>query len=169
MTADLRAINAVLPDSSYPLPNQSQFCRECAEAGIKYFSNIDGASYFYQFRVDENSARENLCLMALGRLFVSLGILMGLKLAPSFVQATSEKMMNSHKHCKSFVDDLTTFSTTINEHLDLDLPKTLALCSYYNVLLSPKKADILKTSCRILGFKISESSTSLSGEKMDKI
>ena len=169
LTADLHAINSVLPDSSYPLPNQSQFRRECAEDGVKYFSNIDGASYFYQFRVDLESARENLCLMALGRLFVSLGILMGLKLAPSFVQAASEKMMQSHRHCKAFVDDFTTFSTTVDEHLDVDLPKTLALCSYHNVLLSPKKADILKTSCRILRFKISESATSVAGEKIDKI
>ena len=129
---------------------------KASSAGIKYFSNINGASYFYQFRVDEDTARENLCLMALGRLFVSLGILMGLKLAPSFVQSALEKMMSSHKRCKPFVDDFTTFSTTVDEHLDADLPKTLALCSYYNILLSPKKADILKTSCRILGFKISE-------------
>ena len=168
-TADLRALNQVLPDSSYPLPDNEHFRQMCAEKGVKYWSNFDASQFFFQYKVDPESARKYLGIYALGRVFVMLSLAMGLKIAPQIVQFLTERMFRCHKNVKTFIDDLTTFSKTLMGHLRVDLPKTFAICSYYRILLKPSKADLVRHETRILGHSISESTMSLSSEKLEKI
>ena len=168
-TADLRELNKCLPDSSFPLPNCDQFRRECAAKGFTVFSNFDCSSFFYQFKIDKESARKNFGVYALGRIYIFLRLAMGCKISPSVSQAIIDRCFRCHDHCRPFLDDLTLVSTSIAEHLDVDLPKMLAICSYYNILLKPTKCDIIRPDCRILGHQVSQESMTLSAEKIEKI
>ena len=50
-----------------------------------------------------------------------------------------------------------------------DLALALAICSKYNILLSPKKIDLMKPDIRVLEFQLSHGAKSLSEEKKKKI
>ena len=94
---------------------------------------------------------------------------MGLRNAPGLCQSAMDKFFRCHAHAQPFIDDVTVFSETVRRHVDFDLPKFMAICSHYNLLLSPDKADILRRECRILGHNVSESALSISPEKIEKI
>ena len=67
------------------------------------------------------------------------------------------------------MDDLSLYSMTMEEMLDIDLPLCLAICSVYNLLLAPAKAEICTDSLRVLGFELSEGARGISSEKVEKI
>ena len=94
---------------------------------------------------------------------------MGCKLSPLIVQKAMEMFFRCHERAWPFLDDVTVTSLNVEDHLSFDLPKMLALASYYRLLLKPSKADILRSSARILGHQISEHSMSLAPEKIKKI
>ena len=80
-----------------------------------------------------------------------------------------DKAFRHHENAHPFLDDITVKSKSVSSHLKFDLPKALAICSKFNILLKPAKADLLKGEARVLGFKISRETESLSGEKLTKI
>merc|ERR1711911_146181 len=94
---------------------------------------------------------------------------MGYKSAPSVAQFVTQTALEKHPHAKGFIDDLSTYSEDNERHLNDDLPKLLAICSFYNILLAPEKADLFRSSCRVLGHQIGENSMTLSAEKDEKI
>ncbi len=67
------------------------------------------------------------------------------------------------------MDDLSVYSIDIAQMLDDDLPHSLAICSTYNILLSPQKAELVTDSLRVLGFEVAEGVTGISSEKLEKI
>ena len=168
-TADLRELNKCIADVSFPLPNMEEFRREITQEGFKIFSNLDASQFFYQFRLDPDSARKNFGVLALGRVYMFLRLAMGYKNSPSIAQSIISKCLRCHKRAKAFLDDLTTYSKSVDEHLHQDLPKLLAICSHYNILLKPSKADLFRSSLRILGHQISEEALTLSNDKILKL
>ena len=168
-TADMRAINETLSASSYPLPDMNKFREEVASEGFKIFSNFDAQTFFYQIKLDRDTAAQNFSIYAMEKLFFFLRLAMGFKGSPCIAQFISDTAFEKHQHCKTFIDDFTTYSKDTKEHLEEDVPKTLACASFYNILLSPSKADLFRSSCRVLGHQISENSMSLSNEKVEKI
>ena len=168
-TIDLRALNAVLPDANFPLPDMTAFREDCARRGFSTFSNFDLADFFFQIPLDEKTAKENFGFIAFNRLYVLLRLAMGCSQSPSIASFVSHQIMKTHPHGKAFLDDATIFSKNIEEQITKDLPLFFALCSHYNALLKPSKSDLLKSSCRILGHQIAEEQLTLSSEKVEKL
>ena len=166
---DNRILNNSLADVQFPLPLASEFRREVAKEGFTTFSNFDASKMFYQFKIDPESVKKYFGFYALGRVYLLKRLAMGLKTSISYVQKFMDKCFRSHKNCLPFVDDLSVRSMTINTHLNIDLPLALAICSKYNILLSPKKSDLLKNEVRVLGFQLGRSSESIADEKKTKI
>ena len=106
---------------------------------------------------------------ALGTIFCLKKLAMGNKNLTAYGQSFMNKAFKSHANAHPFLDDITVKSKDVPNHLDMDLPKALAICSKHNILLKPTKADLLKSEAQILGFKVSRSTESLSGEKVEKI
>merc|ERR1711873_16954 len=96
---------------------------------------------------------------ALGRLYVILRLSMGCTNSPGIAQAIIKRIFQNHPNAEPFLDDLTVISKTMQEHIHVDLPHALALCSKFNLLLKPTKADLARPNARILGFNISRSTT----------
>ena len=166
---DNRVINAALEDVQFPLPFADEFRREISAENYIVFSNCDASTFFYQFNIDEESAKRFFGFYALGRIFILRKLPMGLKSSISYVQAFMTRVFKVHPNCFPFVDDLTIRSRSISAHLAHDLPLALAICSRYNILLTPKKCDLLKSEVRVLGYQLSRSSESLTNEKKKKI
>ena len=85
-TADLRELNKCIADVSHPLPNMEEFRRNITKEGYKVFSNLDASSFYYQFKLEPESARKNFGILALGRVYYFLRLAMGYKNSPSIAQ-----------------------------------------------------------------------------------
>ena len=168
LTLDLREINKFLAGSAWPLPNMQSFRRRCAAQNLRVFTNLDASSYFHQIRVADES-KKSFGFFALDKVFQMGRLSQGASPAPGIAQYVAEKIFERCEQAHPFLDDVTTASTSTSVHLDVDLPKTLAHASFFNLLFKPSKADILRTSTRVLGFQLSEESQSLSPEKWEKI
>ena len=94
---------------------------------------------------------------------------MGWSLSGSWGQFWIEQAFKFPLHCLPFMDDLSLFSETLDEMLDVDLPLCLATCSAHNLKLSPSKADIAVEELRVLGEKIGSGTRGISDEKKEKI
>ena len=168
LTLDLRQLNAALAGSSYPLPNMSDFRRKCSSEGKRIFSNLDAATYYHQIRIADES-KKNFGFFALDSVFTLGRLCMGASPSVGIAQAVAERIFEKCENAFPFLDDTTTASRNTREHLDIDLPKTLATASHFNLLFRPNKAAILRTELRVLGFEISEGSEKIAPEKWDKI
>ena len=166
---DQRFTNQIIEPVSNTLPLCDEFRRNVAKEGYTVFSNLDAADFFYQFRTEYDDADFIFGFTALGRQYIMLRLSMGCTNSPGIAQAIIKRIFANHKNCEPFLDDLTVISKTMKEHIKADLPLALALCSKFNVLLKPTKADLARPNARILGFEISRSTTALSEEKLEKI
>jgi predicted nucleic acid-binding Zn-ribbon protein len=90
---------------------------------------------------------------------------MGIVSAINFCQAIIEGCCKCHCHLFLYFDDFTTALHGREKMIETDLPLTLAICRYYNILLSGKKSEILVDSIRILGKEVAEGLIELSPEK----
>ena len=169
VTLDLRSLNLAIPSSSFPLPNMEMFRKELTEENYKYFSNFDATVFYHQIPI-ANESKRLFGFYAADRVFVMCRLPMGVKSAPSIAQAFIQRAYRQHKNAKPFLDDVTTYSKTRQEMLYEHLPLTLAIASHYGILFKREKTALMKTSCRILGHKIKESShAGLSNEKQQTI
>ena len=167
-TADCREINRCLPDSSYSLPNMEEFRRNITAKGYRVFTNFDAVEMYHQLPVDKECARKNFNIHALGKIFTFLRGLQGNKLMPSVCQKFSATAFESVDHTTPFIDDFTCKSMDEMTHLTKDLPETLAICSFYNILLRPGKTDLMRPTARVLGYQIAEQTISICNEKKGK-
>ena len=139
------------------------------QKGYRVFSNVDAVSFFYQFWLDPDSAKRNFAIYALNKIYVLLRMAQGCSVSPQIAQSIISKCMSSHPLVKAFLDDLTCFSGEVDKHIEKDLPRLFALCSFYNVLLNAKKCEFVRDSCRILGHQISEEQLTLLNDKIEKL
>ena len=94
---------------------------------------------------------------------------MGWANSPGIFHAIMQRIFQNHARAHVYLDDVQIASTSVKQHVEEDLPHALAICSRFNILLKARKCDLAKSETRVLGFKISQSATSLSCEKEEKI
>ena len=145
------------------------FRQSMTSGAYKVFSGLDCSQFYYQLRLSERSGKLFSGFWAANILWVWLQLPMGWSLSGSYGQFFMDKAFEEHHHCRPFMDDISLYSGSIDEMLDIDLPHCLAICSAYNLLLSPKKAELCAESLRVLGFEVSEGGRGISGERVEKI
>ena len=133
------------------------------------FSQFDCCEMFHQIPIDRECAKKILNVHALNTIYTFFRGMQGVKVMPSVAQKIVDVAFESVNHSDGFIDDLTCSSRNEYEHLDCDLPEFLALCSFYNFLLSPKKTDLMRPTTRVLGHQVAEESVSVCEEKRAKI
>ena len=168
-TLDYRICNQYMLDTHWHLPNMCDFRRRIASGGYTVFTNLDATSFYYQHKVSERTSKLFSGFWAANKLWVMSRLAMGWKVSGSYAQFWMDMAFKFHHHCSPFMDDLSLYSMSIDEMLDQDLPHCLAICSVYNLLLSPAKAEICTDSLRVLGFELSEGAHGISPEKVEKI
>ena len=166
---DLSYLNSVAATVQYPLPYTQDFISSISKPPFKVFTNVDFCAMFYQMNITERCARRYFAFQCLNRTFYLKKMVMGFSGAPSFCQALIERCFRSAENSHGFIDDVTTKSESQLLHVRRDLPLMLAICSKYNLLISPKKVDLMKDNVRVLGFQLSRCSKAIANEKKEKI
>ena len=170
LVQDLRVCNLRLLPVSHPLPLTDVFRSEAGNSKFVCYTNLDCCSFYYQWRVHPESSKKLFVFQAGYKLYRMLRVPMGAKVSAALCQAKMEQLF-SHlsSNVKIYLDDLSVCSESIEKHLTIDLPNVLSVCSKFNILLKPAKADLCQPHCRILGFNVASGMQSLAPEKGEKI
>ena len=166
---DLRMVNNLCYDLQYPLPLCSEFRSFLASKFNSIFSNVDCVLFFYQFRIDHDSAKLLFNFIANGRRYRMIRVPMGYKNSVQITMSIVNRLFSKIRSCMPYLDDLSIASTDAKTHLERDLPDVFSVCSKYNLLINPKKCDLFRTDVRVLGYQISRSSEMIADEKREKI
>ena len=169
LVLDARSLNDCLANCSYPLPLMDEFRAEVASKGARVFSNFDLQSAYNQLPIDEECAKRLFGMLALNRLWFYLRAIQGLKNSGGLLQSFLTRAFESHQRCKNFADDLSVYSQNDEQHVEEDLPKCFAICSFYRLLLNPAKSTLHKRRLRVLGLLVKEESTSIDRSKLETI
>ena len=168
-TLDYRKVNQHLHQVHWHLPNMEDFRRKISSGEFSVFSNLDCTSYYYQLKISERTGKIFSGFWAANKLWVMLRLPMGWSLSGSWGQFWIDQAFKDHGHAMPFMDDLSLYSTSMEEMLEVDLPLALAICSAYNLKLSPNKAEICAEELRVLGECCGSGVRGISDEKKEKI
>jgi len=163
---DIRGLNAITEDDSYPLPLQSDII--ALIAGYQFISTVDAVGYFHQFRVKLED-RHKLTIVSHRGQEESTVALMGYKGSPPYVQRQTDAMLRPlREFARAFVDDIVVFSHTLEAHLH-HLRQLFTLLRSKNVSLAPSKSYLGYPSVLLLGQRVDSLGMTTSEEKIHAI
>jgi hypothetical protein len=88
-----------------------------AVADSKYISVINAAAFFYQFRVQRKNRHKLIVVSHREQKYFSM-TLMSFKNSSAYTQRRIDIILRDLKDCcKAFIDDITIFSSTLEEHV----------------------------------------------------
>lgn len=161
---DYRNLNLQTVRDAYPLPNLEESLS--ALAGSKWFTVLDLKSGYYQTEMDEADKAKTTFVTPMG--FWEFNRMpLGVTNAPSTFQRLMEKSMGD-LHLKEvlvFLDDLTVFSDTLDEH-EQRLLRVLHRLKEYGLKLSPEKCKFFQTSVKYMGHIVSEKGVETDPDKI---
>jgi hypothetical protein len=144
---DLRPLNRVTVNDAYPMPLHEDIIR--ALRGKSCISVVDGASFFYQFRVKPEH-RERFTIVSPRGQEVSNVCLMGFKNTPAYIQRTMDYQLRPFKDfARCFIDDIVIFSNPRQDYLK-HLRLLLDHFRSIDLRLAPKKSYLGFTSVELL-------------------
>ena len=163
---NIRGLNAITEDDSYPLPLQSDII--ALIAGYQFISTVDAVGYFHQFRVKVED-RHKLTIVSHRGQKESTVALMGYKGSPPYVQRQTNAMLRPlHAFARAFVDDIVVFSHTLAEHLE-NLRQLFMLLRSKGVSLAPAKSYLGYPSVMLLGQRVDSLGMTTAEEKIRAI
>lgn len=166
VVVDIRGLNKVTESDSYPMPLQSEVINTVA--GYRYISTVDAMGYFHQFLV-QVADRHKLTVVSHRGQEQSNVALMGYKGSPPYVQRQTDKLLRPLQgFAKAYVDDMITYSKTLEEHID-HLRRLFRLCREKRITLSPTKSFLGYPSVMLLGQRVDSLGMSTSAEKIRAI
>ena len=166
MVIDIRGLNAITEDDSYPLPLQSNIISLIA--GYEFISTIDAVGYFHQFHV-RTEDRHKLTIVSHRGQEESTVALMGYKGSPPYVQRQTDSILRPLRaFARAFVDDIVIFSHTLAEHLQ-HLQQLFLLLRSKGISLAPLKSYLGYPSVMLLGQRVDSLGISTTNEKIRAI
>ncbi len=86
-------------------------------AGSKFISVVNAAAFFYQFRVRKANRHKLTVVSHREQEFFSIA-LMRFKNSSAYAQRRIDMILRDLRHCcRAFIDDITIFSVTLEEHI----------------------------------------------------
>uniref|UniRef100_A0A914YQN2 RNA-directed DNA polymerase n=1 Tax=Panagrolaimus superbus TaxID=310955 RepID=A0A914YQN2_9BILA len=147
-----QTINPAMESNRYPLPKIEDLFH--ALNGGKFFSKLDLADAFLQIPLDEESKKFTTINTHKG-LFQYQTMPPGAPSATSDFQEVIDKVLNGIERTAAYVDDVTTSSTTVEEHLVI-LKKVFERLRKHGMKLKLKKCEFLKRRIEYLGHIVDE-------------
>ena len=168
MCVDYRELNNRTIRDSYALPRIEEILDTLS--GSKYFTVLDMKSGYHQVEVlEQHKCRTAFTVGPLG--FWEYNRLpFGLNNAPATYQRLMEQCLGDYNMeiCAIYLDDLTIFSSTLEEHLKR-LDMVLSRLKECNLKLNPKKCSFLQTKVKYVGHIVSENGVEADPEKIDRV
>ncbi|SCV70790.1 BQ2448_3552 [Microbotryum intermedium] len=164
---DYRILNAAtVPDRTpFPLPDEIL----SVSARARFWSKIDMTNSFFQTKMAEEDIPKTAVATPWG-LFEWVVMPMGLSNAPATHQRRVNEALSNliGKSCFVYLDDITIFSNTIEEH-QTHVREVLEALRRADLYCSPKKTELFTTSCDFLGHVISRNGIAADQSKVDRI
>jgi hypothetical protein len=166
---DYRALNALLTNMGWPLPNIDRLLRRLGAKRAKYFAVLDLTAGYHQVLLSENSRRFAAFITDFG-VFEPVRISMGLKTAPAYFQQQIALMLHQliHDICELYIDDVIIYGQSEKDFLQ-NLRTVLKRMREYNITLHPDKAKIGFTELEYVGHVITQKWMGMSDAKINKI
>lgn len=150
---DYRKLNAVTVQDAHPIPRMDDTL-DCL-AGARLFSTLDLKSGYWQIPMADDDKCKTAFSTPYG-LYQFNVMPFGLVNAPATFQRLMHMVLAGleWKTCLAYMDDINTFSTTVNEHLDR-LEEVFSRLSEAGLTLNPAKCSLFRSSVGYLGHVIS--------------
>ena len=145
---DIRRLNQVSVRDAYPLPSQSEIIGLIS--GCQYVTCVDGASFFYQWKVHPEDRYKLTIVTHRGQetFYVPL---IGYYNSPTYVQRQTDRLLRPFKDfAKDYVDDIVIYSRTLEQHIS-HLRQVFSLFKRTGVALKPSKSFIAYPNIQLLG------------------
>ena len=163
---DIRMLNQVSVRDAYPLPLQSDVI--WLVSGCRYITCVDGAWFFYQWRVHPLDQYKFTVVTYRGQ-ETFLVPLMGYCNSPVYVQRQIDRLLRPFKaFAKGYVDDIVIFSETLEEHIS-HLRQVFALFRAVGVILKAIKSFIGYPNVQLLGQRVDSFGLSTPSERLQAI
>ncbi|SCV72805.1 BQ2448_4342 [Microbotryum intermedium] len=164
---DYRILNAATVPDRTPLPLPDEILSVSARA--RFWSKIDMTNSFFQTKMAEEDIPKTAVATPWG-LFEWVVMPMGLSNAPATHQRRVNEALSNliGKSCFVYLDDITIFSNTIEEH-QTHVREVLEALRRADLYCSPKKTELFTTSCDFLGHVISRNGIAADQSKVDRI
>lgn len=163
---DIRQLNQVSIRDAYPLPPQSEII--ALIAGCPYVTCVDGASFFYQWRVHPSDRYKQTVVTHRGQETFNVP-LMGYCNSPAYVQRQTDRLLRPFKaFAKGYVDDIVIFSRTLLDHI-AHLRQVFSLFKRVGVALKPSKSFLGYPNVQLLGQRVDSFGLSTPAERLAAI
>lgn len=167
LTINYKAVNKLMIDTGYPIPNINFLFTLLAKA--QYFSVFDCLKGFWQLKLDEKSKDITGFATTFGQ-FRWTRLPMGLKGSPSAWQATMDHIFFSeiNQFLLIYIDDGLVFSNSFEDHvkhLDVILTKASKAC----LSLSIAKCRFGYTETKLLGHIVGRNGYRMDMSKVERI
>ncbi|SGY32227.1 BQ5605_C002g01336 [Microbotryum silenes-dioicae] len=164
---DYRILNAATVPDRTPLPLPDEILAVAARA--RFWSKIDMTNSFFQTKMAEEDIPKTAVATPWG-LFEWVVMPMGLSNAPATHQRRVNKALSSliGKSCFAYLDDITIFSDTMEDHQN-HVKEVLEALRRADLYCSPKKTELFRTSCDFLGHVISRNRIAADQSKVERI
>lgn len=154
LVVDLRRLNELIVQDSYPLPNIDEILGQLGNS--QYFSTLDLYSGFYQLGLKAES-RKYTSFSANGKKWAFKRLPMGLKNSPAFFSRMMTNVLSSTLgvNCLMYMDDIIIFGATLQNHNE-NLKKVLKKLRDNGLKLQSEKCAILRKECLFLGHRVNK-------------
>ena len=167
LVVDLRRLNELIVQDSYPLPNIDEILGQLGNS--QYFSTLDLYSGFYQLGLKSES-RKYTSFSANGKKWAFKRLPMGLKNSPAFFSRMMTNVLSNTLgvNCLMYMDDIIIFGATLQEHNE-NLKKILKKLRTHGLKLQSEKCGILRKECLFLGHRVTKEGIFPDESKFDAV
>ncbi|GBL91079.1 Retrovirus-related Pol polyprotein from transposon 412 [Araneus ventricosus] len=156
MALDLRLLNTILENSTYPLPKIPTLIKEISK--YPFFTTIDFCKAYWQILLPEEM-QDVLTFTTPFGTFANRRLIFGLKTAASIFQALVDLLIDELKlsgatGIYAYQDDIVIGAHSFQE-MHNKIRSVLDILIKYNLTLSPEKCVFFKSTIDYLGFNIS--------------
>ncbi|SCV68078.1 BQ2448_199 [Microbotryum intermedium] len=164
---DYRILNAATVPDRTPLPLPDEILS--VSARVHFLSKMDMTNSFFQTKMAKEDIPKTAVATPWG-LFEWVVMPMGLSNAPATHQRRVNEALSNliGKSCFVYLDDITIFSNTIEDH-QTHVREVLEALRRADLYCSPKKTELFTTLCDFLGHVILRKGIAADQSKVDRI
>lgn len=164
---DYRKLNDKTIGDKYPIPNITDILDKLGNCS--YFTTLDLASGFHQLQMEEDSVAKTAFNTEHGH-YEFLRMPFGLKNAPPTFQRVMDDILRGlvNKVCLVYLDDIITFSSSLQEHL-INCKLVFDRLRKFNFKIQLDKSEFLRKEVGYLGHLITPGGVKPNPEKIKTI
>jgi hypothetical protein len=165
LVIDYRQLNKAIDTVVFPMPRVQDIL--CCFKGCRVFSVMDIRHAYYTIRIDEKSRHLTAFSCEFGK-FQFKFLPQGLSISPAVFQNRIQSHMDGIRRTNPFMDDISTATPTVQEHLDT-LRQIFTRLRKHGYKLKLSKCEFLRIKVTFVGLDVSARGVHVSDSKKDGV